>query len=418
MPSLTVTELVEAINVSLATLEDVMVTGEVDEFKIIHNKWVTFQLKDQQSSIGCFMTVWQYKTQVEDGMLVHAQGKPTLRNKGFFSFVVSSLAPAGEGALKRAFELLRAKLAAEGLFAPERKRPLPRFPEHVALITSREAAAYTDFLKVLQARQGGLTISFLHTQVQGIDAPGQLLAALEYANTQLQNVDVIVMIRGGGSMEDLQAFNDEAVIRAVAASRTPTIVGIGHERDITLAELAADVRASTPSNAAELLVRSRAELRLALDHSRHRLTQSLREHIQQQRQVVARSMNILRARMTLPQQRVQQQLESLSALKQRLRHTITTHRATIERLHQGLQEEWHEKLLQHATTMRQLIRILNTLSPQKTLARGYTITRSAAGKIIKSARHIQVGQEITTQFTDGTIQATVHGDDTQKNFTF
>ncbi|MEK7500415.1 MAG: exodeoxyribonuclease VII large subunit, partial [Patescibacteria group bacterium] len=140
------------------------------------------------------------------------------------------------------------------------------FPEHIAFITSRDAAAYNDFLKVLAARQGGLHISFIHTQVQGVDAPDQIIAALSIANTELTNLDAIILVRGGGSAEDLMAFNDEQVVRAVASSRTPIIVAIGHERDVCLAELVADVRASTPSNAAELLVKHKEEI--ALDISR------------------------------------------------------------------------------------------------------------------------------------------------------
>src|SRR3989344_4039448 len=136
MPALTVTQLITSINDALGVLEDIAVEGEIDEFKIIHNKWVTFQLKDAKSSVGCFMTVWQYRTQVENGMLVRVTGRPTLRNKGFFSFVIATMQPSGEGALKRAFELLRQKLTQEGLFAAERKRSLPPFPQHIALITS------------------------------------------------------------------------------------------------------------------------------------------------------------------------------------------------------------------------------------------------------------------------------------------
>ena len=216
-----------------------------------------FTLKDKESNVRCFMTVWDLKAEIEDGMMVKVSGRPTLTQKWGFSFNLKSVQPAGEGALRRAFVLLQKKLTAEGVFSIERKRSLPRFPQHIALITSREAAAYSDFIKVLNARVGGLKISFIHTQVQGEKAPQQIIEALEAANTGLTDLDVIVLARGGGSLEDLQAFNDEMVVRAVAASRTPTIVGVGHERDVTLAELAADVRASTPSNAAELLVQSR-----------------------------------------------------------------------------------------------------------------------------------------------------------------
>lgn len=357
---LTVSQLVEAVNMVLSELEDVTVEGEVAEYKVIHNKWVTFQLKDERATVGCFMPVWDLKTQLEDGMLIRAVGRPRLREKGFFSFVLTAVTPAGEGALKRAFELLKKKLEVEGLFAPERKRALPTFPRHVALITSRDAAAYSDFVKVLQGRIGGLTISFLHTQVQGEDAPRQLVTALTRANTELQQVDVIVMVRGGGSLEDLQAFNDEGVVRAVAASRTPTVVGVGHERDSTLAELAADLRASTPSNAAELLVRSRQEILARLERWQTTLRHRIEQQIMEARHRVQHGMAVLKARVASTLQRVQQ-----------------------------------------------LVRMLHSLSPEETLKRGYSITRTSGGRVVKHARDVSTGDTIRTTLWKGEITSTV-----------
>ena len=156
MAPLTVTQFVELINSALASLDTVTVEGEVEEYKIIQNKWVVFDLKDAASLVRCFMPKWNLRTEIEDGMLVRAVGQVKLRSKGFLSFVLDSVQPAGEGSLKRAFVLLKKKLEHEGLFAPARKRPLPRFPQTIGLITSRASAAYGDFLKVLQARQGGL----------------------------------------------------------------------------------------------------------------------------------------------------------------------------------------------------------------------------------------------------------------------
>lgn len=359
--TLSVSQLVDVINTALTPLETVTVEGEVDEFKILQGKWVTFKIRDELSSIGCFMPVWQYRTQVEDGMKVRVQGRPTLRNKGFFSFVLTTLQPAGEGALKRAFELLKTKLTKEGLFAAERKRFLPRFPEHIVLITSRDAAAYSDFIKVLTARQGGLSVSFLHTQVQGEPAVPQILQALEFANKELSKVDALVLVRGGGSLEDLHAFNDERVVRAVAASRIPTIVGIGHERDVSLAELAADVRASTPSNAAELLVASREEL-----------------------------------------------AATLQGMLDRLRHRILS--ATLARknsiiiLRQSLITRWRETLAQRQRTVQDMQRLLVSLSPQATLKRGYSITRTAEGKVVCSTKQVVAGDLLTITVADGSIK--------------
>lgn len=357
---MTVSQFVEVVNATLSELADITVEGEVDEYKVIHNKWVVFALKDEAASVNCFMPVWNLRTVIENGMLVRATGEPRLREKGFFSFVLSAVQPAGEGALKRAFELLRKKLEEEGLFAPERKRALPQFPQHVALITSRDAAAYSDFIKILKGRIGGLTISLMHTQVQGEEAPAQLIAALEQANTDLKNLDVIVMVRGGGSLEDLHAFNDEAVIRAVAASRTPTIVGIGHERDITLAELAADVRASTPSNAAEILVRSRQELFTQLTGWQMALRARLQHSFSERQHFLTHSVSVIKGQM----------------------------RATISHVDQ-------------------LVRMLKSLSPEETLKRGYSITRTVAGSIVTDAGQVSKGEVILSRLARGEIASTV-----------
>lgn len=382
---LTVSQLVEVVNFTLDALDVISVEGEVGEFKIIHNKWVTFVLKDKESSVNCFMTLWQYRGQIEDGMLVKAVGKPRLRNKGFFSFVLESVTPSGEGALKRAFELLKRKLEAEGLFAPERKRALPRFPQHVALITSREAAAYSDFLKVLGARMGGVTISFLHTQVQGENAPRQIIAALEQANTDLLNVDAIVLVRGGGSLEDLQAFNDEAVVRTVASSRTLTVVGIGHERDITLAELAADVRASTPSNAAELIVRSREEVLGDIAYKKSQLSQAWREALADKNVQVARAVMALRGTITATSNQVGSYITRLQGFRQRFHLTIA---------------EQEKRVLSMA-------RILSSLSPHNTLKRGYSITKTADGRLVRTKKAVREGEMIISTVQDGDITSTV-----------
>ncbi len=362
--NLTVTQLINVINTALEPLQTVVVQGEVDEFKIIHDKWVTFRLRDEESSIGCFMPVWKYRTQVEDGMLVRVQGHPKVRNKGFFSFDLLSIEPAGEGALKRAFELLRAKLTQEGLFAAARKRPLPQFPQHVVLITSRDAAAYSDFVKVLRARQGGLHVSFIHTQVQGEPAVRQLIQALEYANTTFATADALVLIRGGGSLEDLQAFNDERLVRAIAASRIPTIVGIGHERDVSLAELAADVRASTPSNAAELLVMSREELAATLTNF-------------------------------------------ASRLQHQFKNALVTSRHDLMTMRQTLLVHMRQSLTTRTRAVHDMSRLLQSLAPEATLKRGYSITRTASGKTIRSAAEVSSGDTIETVLYKGKIVSTV-----------
>ncbi|HBE90890.1 MAG: exodeoxyribonuclease VII large subunit [Candidatus Andersenbacteria bacterium RIFCSPHIGHO2_12_FULL_46_9] len=362
MKAITVTQLVALVDETLDAFDGVVVEGEVDEYQLSGGKWVRFALKDESSTVRCFMPVWYLKTEIENGMKVLATGRPKLTQKWGFSFNLTSVVPSGEGSLKRAFELLKKKLHEEGLFDADRKRPIPVYPQHVVLITSREAAAYTDFLKVLQARQGGLTVSFIHTQVQGEKAAAQIIGALETANTELAGVDVIVLVRGGGSLEDLQSFNDEQVVRAIAGSRYPTIVGVGHERDITLADLAADVRASTPSNAAELLVKSRDLLEYEILLLRERLRDTVFEQLKQRRATIKQIMLILHG--------------ELRTMKQRL---------------------------------TQLQRVLMSLSPLGVLKRGYSITITQSGKVLRKAGEVNGGDKIISRLSFGEINSTVTG---------
>lgn len=238
----------------------VEIEGEVASFKVSQGKFVFFDLKDSNASVGCFMTVWQLRQPIEDGMKIIVTATPKLTQWGKFSLTVRALRPSGEGSLKKSFELLKAKLDKEGLFSAERKRVLPVVPQHVAVISSTQAAGYGDFIKIINDRWGGLKIDVAHVQVQGADAPDQMIRALKYFNEQEQLPEAIVIIRGGGSADDLSAFNDELLVREIAASRVPTLVGVGHEIDESLADLAADVRAATPSNAAQLLVPDRQEI--------------------------------------------------------------------------------------------------------------------------------------------------------------
>lgn len=414
MPALTVTQLVELVNDTLSALELVTVEGEVEGLKVIQGKWVIFDLKDKDSLVRCFMPIWKYRAQVEDGMLVRVSGQPKLRPKGFFSFVLETIQPAGEGALRRAFELLKQKLEGEGLFALERKRPLPRFPHHIALITSREAAAYGDFLKVLRARQGGLTISFIHTAVQGEDAPAQLMAGLSQANTDLPELDAIVMVRGGGSLEDLQAFNDEAVVRAVAASRVPIIVGVGHERDTSLAELAADQRASTPSNAAELLVRSREEIIYELRHFQGRLSQAVQTVLHQQQRRISHSVSVMRAGIGHSRQRVQQQIMFLTGFHRQLAQLVSSRQQRLLARQGTLRQQIKVTIQSYQQRQHQLQRLLQSLSPQMVLRRGYSITRTEKGMIIKQAEALKPGSVINTQLSQGSLTSQVVRPDKKK----
>lgn len=260
-PIFSVSDFIAVINQTLDyAYPTVEVEGEVASFKVNQSKFVFFDIKDKSGSINCFMTIWQLRIPIEDGMKVIVSATPKITQWGKFSLTVKTVRPSGEGALKKSFEILKSKLDNEGLFAIERKRQLPRVPQNIAVISSTQAAGYADFIKILNDRWGGLKVQVAHTQVQGVDAPDQIIRAINYFN-QLESLpEAIVIIRGGGSADDLSTFNDELLVRAIASSRIPTLVGVGHEIDESLADLAADVRASTPSNAAQILVPDKSEI--------------------------------------------------------------------------------------------------------------------------------------------------------------
>ena len=259
-PTFRPTELIEVINQTLEySFSSVLLVGEVSSFKINQDKWVFFDLKDEESSVPCFMSKFQLRVPLEDGMKIVVRGIPKITKWGKFSFTVQTVQPVGEGSIKKAFEMLKRKLTAEGLFDAERKRPIPEDITKLGVISSTKAAGYADFIKILNARWGGIKVQVAHTQVQGIDAPEQIMRALKYFNEHT-DVQAIVIIRGGGSADDLACFNDEALTRAVAASKIPVVTGIGHEVDESLVDLAADLKASTPSNAAELITKDKRNL--------------------------------------------------------------------------------------------------------------------------------------------------------------
>ncbi len=259
---LTVSDFVALVNQTLEyAYPSVAVIGEVAEFRVSQGKWVSFKLKDDDSVVDCFMGIYQLRIPIENGMKIMVVAAPRLNGKwGKFSLNVRAVKPVGEGSIKKGFELLKAKLEAEGLFAPERKRSLPRVPSHVGVITSTESAAYADFCKIINERWGGMSVEVAHTQVQGDPAADQIIRAIKYFNNLEVLPDVLVIVRGGGSAEDLMTFNDELLAREIAGSRIPTLVGVGHEVDHTLADMVADRRAATPTNAAEILVPDRREI--------------------------------------------------------------------------------------------------------------------------------------------------------------
>ncbi len=256
----------------------VIIEGELTNFKISRGTWVYFDVKDELASVKFFGSVFKLPGPLQDGLRVQVTGQPRLHPQFGFSITYSSIAPVGKGSIKKAADLLRAKMQAEGLFAPERKRPLPEIPARIGLITAAASAACADFIKILNERWGGVDLLLADVPVQGKDAPAAIVRALEHFEQINPLADVLVITRGGGSAEDLAAFNDERVVRAIAGSRTPTLVAIGHEVDVSLAELAADMRASTPTNAAQLVVPDAAQVIAQLNQLQTNLQKTLQDY--------------------------------------------------------------------------------------------------------------------------------------------
>lgn len=359
---ISVSEFVALVNQTMEFAYPVVtVEGEVSEFRVSKNRWVYFNLQDDNSSVRMFGTVFQLKQPIEDGMKVVVKGSPRLHNKYGFSLNISSISPSGEGSIKKAFELLKKKLTQEGLFAPERKRPLPDMPQRIGLITSGQAAAYTDFLKIIDQRWSGLDILHADVQVQGDAAPAQLVKAIDYFSQMPDPVDLIVITRGGGGAEDLMAFSTEEVARAVAGSRIPTIVGVGHEIDTSLADLAADVRATTPTNAAQLAVPDRVDLSRQIDGMIEAIGGALTGDLGNKLQ---------RLEMALD--------DGISDNIESIRHRL----------------EQHDQKLQ-------------LVNPANVLNRGYSMVTTSAGKVVKTGAAVKKGDELMIRFSKGSAKTEV-----------
>ena len=363
--SFTPTEFISVVNQTLEyAYSSVVIVGEVASFKVNQGKWVFFDLKDEESSVGCFMTLWSLRQPLEDGMKVMIRAVPKLTKWGKFSLTVSAVQPVGEGSLKKAYELLKKKLTAEGLFDPAKKRSLPEDLTRIGVISSTQAAGYADFIKIINARWGGMKVEVAHTQVQGMDAPDQIIKALRYFNERAE-VQVIVILRGGGSADDLSCFNDEKLVREIAGSRIPVITGIGHEIDESLADFAADVRASTPSNAAEMLTRDRTEELVKLSRLMNRVTQATFSQIEQ-----AKSNNF---------EKIQKISRGLVA--KYIEPVLMANSAKITQMLQKIQGEM-QKMQQN---IQSKIRLLEVLNPEKVLAQGYAILsgKISPGNVVK-----------------------------------
>ncbi|MGI9027647.1 MAG: exodeoxyribonuclease VII large subunit [Candidatus Saccharimonadales bacterium] len=363
-PSFTVSEFVAIFNQSLEMMyPQIAVVGELSNFRVSKGKWVYFDLKDEHSSVKFFGTVFNLPGPLEDGITCEVVGRPRLHNNFGFSINVDSLRAVGEGSIRKAQDLLLKKLETEGLFAPERKRQLPYPPRRIGLITSAESAAIADFRKIMTARWPSLQIELIDTLVQGAQAPSAIVSAVHKFNSLSDPPEVLVVIRGGGSADDMAAFSEESVVRAVAASRIPTLIAIGHENDVSLAELAADMRASTPSNAAELLVPNAQHELEVVNQSKALLSTQLQRIIQDEQQ-----------------QLVDQQ---------------TQFRESLQAVAQSSSQQ-----LSHAEIL------LKALDPLLPLTLGYTLVRTTKGRHIKSARQLKAsGADVfSLQFTDEKMQ--------------
>lgn len=362
----------------------VVVEGEIQGAHIAQQRFVWFDLKDETHVVSCFSLVFRTQIPLEDGMHVRVTAKPKLFKKGKFVLDVHRVELVGEGSLKRAFELNKAKLEKEGLFSPERKRSLPKFPQHIGLITSADAAAYTDVMRILKNRWTGMTIYVYPVQVQGSSAIGAVVSALHTINEDHPDLDCLILTRGGGSMEDLQAFNSEEVCRAIFGSRIPVVCGVGHERDITLSDLVADVRASTPSNAAELTVPDKRDVQYQLATMSRQLTQAYQGQIRELRDRVDHAANII---------------EDVA------RHEITTFNDLDRRLQLVLQR-WLQQVGTDKASAEHFLKLLKAFHPEQVLKRGYAIIRSK-GKVLKSIKNVAAGDPLDTWLADGSIRSTV-----------
>jgi exodeoxyribonuclease VII large subunit len=432
---LAVSELVRAARITLeARFADVRVEGEISGLKRSGNGHIYFCLKDAEAQVDCVMfsrEAQRLKFAVKDGLQVRVRGRLTIyEGRGKFQLSVMGIELAGAGALALAFEQLKQKLAAEGLFEASRKRPLPFLPRRIGVVTSAQGAVIRDIVRVVQ-RRCPVPILLAAAPVQGEGASIGLAAALRQLSA-VPDVDVVIVARGGGSLEDLWAFNEEPLARAIAGCRVPVISAVGHETDFTIADFVADVRAPTPSAAAELVVPVAAELRvqlqllnrrlgrgmetefrgcrLALERARGRLGDP-RRLIDQKRQagddLLARAAQALRGQL-------QRQRAGLRGLETRLyrahpQRRIHDQRTALFALERRLAEVGKLLVARRRRVLEGMAGKIEALSPLKVLERGYSLTRGSDGRVIASVEGLAVGEAVTVLLHDGELDARVEG---------
>ncbi len=387
--AITVTEITRYLRQLLESdevLQDVWIAGEISNLSRPVSGHVYFSLKDENAALRC--VIWKsnalrLRVALQNGMAVEAHGYISLYERdGQYQLYIDTLRPAGEGTLYQEFLRLKARLEAEGLFAEDRKRPIPPFPHKIGIVTSATGAALQDMLNTLSHRYPLAEVVLAPAAVQGTEAPSELVSALRALN-HLPEIDVILIGRGGGSLEDLWAFNDERVVRAIVASQVPVIAGIGHETDFTLADFAADVRAPTPTGAAVMATPDVADLRVEFQGAQASLASAFQGRIVDERST----------------------LESLDHRLQRVSPlwTIQNDRQQLDNLTLRL-----ERTLAHDIKLRQarLLGIeerLRSLNPLAVLQRGFAVVRSLEGEIIRRVVQVQAGQILIVRVADGEI---------------
>ncbi len=363
----------------------ITVEGEISNLSRPTSGHMYFSLKDAKAQIRCALFRGQTRGinfDLRNGLLVQLTAKVSIYpDRGDYQLIVESVELAGDGLLRIAYEKLLQKLGAEGLFEEHYKKPIPHMPRHIGVVTSPTGAAIRDILWVLGRRFPGIAITVFPTKVQGAEAAPEIVRAILLAN-QVKICDVLILARGGGSLEDLWPFNEEIVARAIFASEIPIVSGIGHETDFTIADFVADKRAATPSAAAELVSPNQQEWLQAF----FKLELRLKNEILRRLQYRSQTLDNLLKRLRHPGQEIERQLERLHSLKSRLFYTI------------------QQILKQKKTESMNLLRSLNTISPLATLARGYAIVMEAGTqKILRSVEELNEGDLLQVKLSDGTI---------------
>ena len=385
-----VNELVKRLLDNEPLLQNLCVRGEISNYKLYPSGHHYFSLKDEQGAIRCVMfkgQAYHLRFRPENGMKVLVTGRISVFPRdGAYQLYCSSMTPEGVGDLAVAFEQLKEKLYREGLFDPSHKKPLPEFPERIAIVTSSAGAAVHDMIRILRRRYPLAKVILLPVRVQGVEAPLEIAGAIRYAN-RWKIGDVLITGRGGGSMEDLWAFNDERVARAIYESEIPVISAVGHEPDVTISDFVADARASTPSNAAEIAVPDQVELIRMLDSSRIRMEQSETAQLAKLRE----RLHDLASKRVMKDQTayIQDQRMNLLHLQQRLGDLAGV--------------EIGRKRQQFAA----LAASLDAMSPLKVLGRGYAMACDEAGQVLKSSKQVKTGQTVQVRLGEGGFDAVV-----------